>query len=1334
MDAHWWRRIFLGNASEVELDATSRVLISPALRSAAALDKEVAVAMQGLRHCTVLLEEAVNALIWRPDGIYIDGTFGRGGHSQLVLERLGADARLVAFDKDPQALLAAQQITDRRFEIVHSSFANLQDEMAQRGVERVAGILLDLGVSSPQLDDPERGFSFQADGPLDMRMDSSRGESAAQWLARVPQQQLTEVIRDYGEERFAHQIAKAIIARQAQAERLGPITRTRELAEIVASAVKTRESRYQRTLALPATRGKIFDRNGVVLATSLPVRAIWAIPEDVPSDLADPKLEALGKLLGLSRQALRRKLAEDKSFVYIKRQVPLDLAKQVAALDIPGIYQRKEYQRFYPEGEITAHLVGFTNIEDEGQEGIELSMQKQLIGMPGSRRVIKDRMGRVVEDVDELVSPRDGRDLTLSIDSKLQYIAYTDLKAAVLLNKAKAGAAIVLDAHTGEVLALVNYPAYNPNRRAQLAGAQLRNRVLTDTFEPGSIMKPLTLARALDLKRVAPTTLINTSPGRYKLDNATISDSRDFGVLTVANVLQKSSNIGITKIALQLKPEEMWDMFTSASERIAGVQVISPQTARQVRQMLEAVIAPGGTAPAAQLADYRAGGKTGTAYKHTKGQYDKAKYRASFVGIAPMSAPRIIVAISIDEPSAAIPNLTELAGPIASEWYGAPSQALLVIGVTGTNGKTSCSHWVAQALSALDKPCAIMGTLGAGLPGKLVATGFTTPDATQLQRSLAQVRQAGAQAVAIEVSSHGLQQERVNGIAFDTAIFTNLSHDHLDYHGTLENYESVKARLFDWPTLRYAIINCDDAAGARLLTRLHGKVRTIAYGLHEATVASQRMNADGVLRAQDIRSTTAGTAFKVNSSWGEEVPFEVALAQLARLEPVLGRMQQLGGNMALREPLVVVDFAHTPDALEQALVALRPIAQARGGKLACIFGCGGNRDTTKRALMGHSAERLADAIVLTSDNPRHEEPAAIIDEILHGMSDPTRAECIEDRARAILRTIRAAACEDVILLAGKGHEMTQEIQGQKFQFSDQDHVRLALAARATQALAAIAEPTIALINNAQREHQEFMASVEAVAHEHANVLRALPVEGIAVLPADDVYTLLWRNAASGRRIIDFALASAAAVSGTLCSEGRLAVQTDIGRFELTLPVLGVHNARNALAATAVALAAGVALTAIRLGLEKFQPASGRLVAKVARVGPFAGAMVIDDSYNANPDSMRVAIDVLATRAAPRVLVIGAMGEVGQQGAALHREVGIYARERGIDAVYALGEATRDVCSAFGAQAKHFSSAEALIEQLLGAGFDASATVLVKGSRFMQMERIVAALGAESIGA
>ncbi|BBE10208.1 UDP-N-acetylmuramoylalanyl-D-glutamate--2, 6-diaminopimelate ligase [Mycoavidus cysteinexigens] len=436
----------------------------------------------------------------------------------------------------------------------------------------------------------------------------------------------------------------------------------------------------------------------------------------------------------------------------------------------------------------------------------------------------------------------------------------------------------------------------------------------------------------------------------------------------------------------------------------------------------------------------------------------------------------LIEAEDFGVPTLAIPKLIELAGPIASEWYGAPSEALLVTGVTGTNGKTSCSFWIAQALSALGKPCALMGTLGSGFAGKLVATGFTTPDAPQLQRSLAQMLSAGAQAVAMEVSSHGLHQERVNGIAFDTAIFTNLSHDHLDYHHTLENYENTKARLFDWPTLRCAIINCDDAAGVRLLARVQGKVRTIAYGIDRGDATSQLLKADGVLRAQEVRALAAGTAFKVVSSWGQgevsvpmlgtfnvsnllavlgallaaDVPFEVALAQLERLEPVIGRMQRLGGNLTLNEPLVVVDYAHTPDALEQALVALRPIARARGGKLICVFGCGGNRDRSKRALMGGCAERLADAVVLTNDNPRNELPAAILEDILRGISDRARIECTEDRARAILRAIRAAAPEDVILLAGKGHETTQEIQDHKYQFSDQDHVRLALAARATQ--------------------------------------------------------------------------------------------------------------------------------------------------------------------------------------------------------------------------------------------------------------------------------------------
>ena len=260
---------------------------------------------------------------------------------------------------------------------------------------------------------------------------------------------------------------------------------------------KQGESRYQRTLELPATRGQIRDRNGLVLATSLPVKAIWAIPEAVPNDLGADKLTELAKLLDMTQKELRAKLSVDKTFVYVKRQVPLETAQKVAALDIPGIYSRGEYKRFYPEGEITAHLIGFTNIEDKGQEGVELGDQGVLAGTPGMRRVIKDRMGHIVEDVDEQVVPHNGTDVDLSIDSKIQYIAYTNLKAAVEKSKAKAGAAIVIDVKTGEVLALVNYPTYNPNDRSRMTGEQLRNRILTDTFEPGSIMKPFTVSLAL---------------------------------------------------------------------------------------------------------------------------------------------------------------------------------------------------------------------------------------------------------------------------------------------------------------------------------------------------------------------------------------------------------------------------------------------------------------------------------------------------------------------------------------------------------------------------------------------------------------------------------------------------------------------------------------------------------------------------------------------------------------------------------------------------------------------------------------------------------------------
>ncbi len=322
------------------------------------------------------------------------------------------------------------------------------------------------------------------------------------------------------------------------------------------------KKRFQRTLELPATRGKILDRNGLVLATSLPVKAIWAVPEDVPNQVEAAKIRQLAKLLGMSEKDLGKKLSEDKGFVYLKRQVLPDVADKIAALKIEGVHQTREYKRFYPEGEAMAHIVGFTNVEDRGQEGVELAREPGLAGRAGARQVIKDRLGRVVEDVGVLKTPRDGEDIQLSIDAKIQYLAYNELKAVVERHKAKAASAVVLDAQTGEVLALANWPTYNPNDRSRLSGEQLRNRVLTDTFEPGSMMKPITVGLALQLKRVTPSTVITTT-GKYNFEGATISDTHNYGALTVSGVIQKSSNIGTTKIAMLMKPQEMWDMFTS---------------------------------------------------------------------------------------------------------------------------------------------------------------------------------------------------------------------------------------------------------------------------------------------------------------------------------------------------------------------------------------------------------------------------------------------------------------------------------------------------------------------------------------------------------------------------------------------------------------------------------------------------------------------------------------------------------------------------------------------------------------------------------------------------
>ena len=322
------------------------------------------------------------------------------------------------------------------------------------------------------------------------------------------------------------------------------------------------EVRFARTLPIPANRGRIIDRNGLILASSIPAPSIWAIPEDVPRD--ESQLRRLAQLLETPVADLKRKLEdEDKTFVWLKRQVDEPVAKAIAEMRLKGVYQRKEYKRQYPEGEAAAHVVGFTNVEDIGQEGVELTFEKDLAGRAGSRRVIKDRLGQVVEEVGEQIAPVDGRDLQLSLDSKVQFFAYQKLRDAVQKNKARAGSVVVLDALTGEVLALANYPSYVPDKRRNLSGEQLRNRAITDTFEPGSTMKPITVAMALEAGRVTPHTVIDTAPGRYQIGGFTINDTHNYGALSVEGVIQKSSNVGAIKIAQKMAPQEMWNTFTS---------------------------------------------------------------------------------------------------------------------------------------------------------------------------------------------------------------------------------------------------------------------------------------------------------------------------------------------------------------------------------------------------------------------------------------------------------------------------------------------------------------------------------------------------------------------------------------------------------------------------------------------------------------------------------------------------------------------------------------------------------------------------------------------------
>jgi cell division protein FtsI (penicillin-binding protein 3) len=475
------------------------------------------------------------------------------------------------------------------------------------------------------------------------------------------------------------------------------------------------ERRFAHTMDLPASRGRILDRHGTPLATSVAMVSVAANPREFKADAAQRR--ELARLLGLSVEDIQRRLDTESGFVWLKRKIEPAVWEQVRKLRVRGLSAEREYQRRYPFGEATAHVVGFTDIEDAGQEGVELAFDKSLQGRPGARRVLRDRLGGIVEDLGARVEPRDGQDVTLSIDGRIQYFAAQRLREAVAQHGAQAGSAVVLDARTGEVLALANAPSFDPvTRRGQGEGA-LRNRALTDVFEPGSTMKPFVAAWAMETGRVKPGTQIDTAPGMITMGKWSIRDHKPLGVLSVSEVIQKSSNVGTVKMAMQMQPRELWELFNqvgfghrpqlefpgavtgrlkawkawkpveqatmsygyglSASlfqlaraytvfahdgevmpmtilrrdEPPQGLRVMSASTAREMRQMLKMATAVGGTAPKAQAVGYSVGGKTGTARKQQGREYVKGRYRAWFVGMAPIDKPRIVVAVMVDEPT-----------------------------------------------------------------------------------------------------------------------------------------------------------------------------------------------------------------------------------------------------------------------------------------------------------------------------------------------------------------------------------------------------------------------------------------------------------------------------------------------------------------------------------------------------------------------------------------------------------------------------------------------------------------------------------------------------------
>lgn len=503
---------------------------------------------------------------------------------------------------------------------------------------------------------------------------------------------------------------------------------------------KQGEVRFARTLEIPAGRGQIFDRNGVVLAATLPARSIWATTNLVHA--TDTQIRALSTLLDVSESTIRKRLARPDAFVNLARQVDMDVVEKVKALNIEGLSYTQDVKRHYPGGEVSAHIVGFNNRQDHGQEGIELANDEWLSGESGSRRVIRDRLGHILEEM-WAQEPVPGKDLHLSIDSRIQYMAYSAVRSAVEKHNAKAGAVVVVDSITGEILALVSWPGFDPNDRSTFQFEKIRNRVVTDTYEPGSIMKPFAIAKALDMGIVRPDSRIETSPGKIRVADRTITDTHNYGLLTVSQVIAKSSNVGTVKIALQIPPQTLYDTYTrlgfgqapqigfpgavagrlrpakswgpveqstisygyglstslmqiaqtytvfarngdvipltlmKRNKPAVGEQVFRPETARQMRAMMMTTVHRGGTASRLKVTGYTVAGKTGTAHKVKNGQYVN-EYVASFVGVAPATQPRLVVAVMLDEPKDAGHVGGVVAAPVFGEVVEAALRTMLV--------------------------------------------------------------------------------------------------------------------------------------------------------------------------------------------------------------------------------------------------------------------------------------------------------------------------------------------------------------------------------------------------------------------------------------------------------------------------------------------------------------------------------------------------------------------------------------------------------------------------------------------------------------------------------